>query len=373
MTKVLIVDDEQSIRDLLIDDLTSSGYHVIEAENGKEALDRVYNDRPDIVLLDLMMPVMNGVQVLKTLKADPDTAAIPLVILTAISGDEGERRSKNLGADYYLSKPWEPDAVQSVIRIALDNLSASGGRNSQGGPIYDGKTVADSAFFSTGNSQLDQKLGGGVPRSGLTLVEGVSSTGKSVLCQHFAYSALMNGSSVCFFSSQHSTSGLASQMGSLGLNSYRFSQSGQLTVEDIPTLDPSSDGTQAVLDLALRINEAALDYHVVIVDCLTTITNGSQESAIISFASQCKGLSDSGNSIIIAAHPAGMSAETLERLRSLCDGYLALRIEKSGTRIINVLEVFKVGNAEMPTGIRANFEIEPGMGIRIDPTSRISV
>ena len=71
MTKILVVDDESDIRELLTDELMDADYDVIEAENGVEALNRVYNDNPDLVLLDLMMPVLDGVQVWKTLNANP--------------------------------------------------------------------------------------------------------------------------------------------------------------------------------------------------------------------------------------------------------------------------------------------------------------
>ena len=244
MTKVLVVDDEKDIRVLLIDDLLDSGYQVLEAENGEEAMERVYNDRPDIILLDLMMPVMNGIQVLKTLKADRQTAALPVVLLTAVSADEGEQTAMELGSKHYITKPWEPGTIQTVIKVALREAA-------EGGPSE------DSAFISTGDPQLDIKLGGGVPRAGLTFIEGGASTGKSVLCQHFAYAALSNDYEVCYFSSQHSPTGLVSQMVSLGLNSTRFYRSGHLCITPISSVDPAADCTEVLLDLSSQVKEMA--------------------------------------------------------------------------------------------------------------------
>ncbi len=119
MTIVLVVDDERDIRELLLDELKDSGYETIEAENGAEALDRVYTDRPDIVLLDLMMPVMDGIQVLEVLKFNPQTANIPVVLLTAVSADEGEQRTMGLGVSHYVTKPWEPGTIQTIIKVTL--------------------------------------------------------------------------------------------------------------------------------------------------------------------------------------------------------------------------------------------------------------
>ena len=370
MTKVLVVDDEKDIRELLIDDLLDSGYQVIEAENGSEALDRIYNDRPDIVLLDLMMPVMNGIQVLKALKSDPDTVNLPVVLLTAVAAEDGEQKSKELGADYYLTKPWEPDTIQTVIKMALRKAAEGNQTNSAG---RDAGKTEHSAFMSTGNPQFDIKLGGGVPREGMTFIEGAAATGKSVLCQHFAYTALVHGYRVSYFSSQHNTDGLLKQMASLGLNSSRFSRSGQLVVKAIPTVDASTDCTEALLDLSRQVKEIAADFRFVIIDVISSVTCCSQESATMGLIVQCKDLGDSGNSVVIAAHPAGMSGDVLNRVRSLSHGYLGLHVEKTATRINNVLEVFKVGNAEVSTGIRVNFEVEPGLGVRVDPTTRISV
>lgn len=378
MTKVLVVDDEKDIRDLLIDELVDSGYQVIEAENGAEALDQVHSDRPDVLLLDLMMPVMNGIQVLKILKSDPDTVDLPVVLLTAVSAEDGEQRSKNLGADYYLTKPWEPDAIQNVIRLALRETAKAAFRKARDSGADDsageeeGKTQA-SAFIDTKDPQLNIKLGGGVPLEGLTLIEGATSTGKSVLCQQFAHTALLHGYGVAYFSNQHNAAGLVSQMASLGMDVSQFHRNGQLTVTAIPNVDPSTDCTEALLDLTRQVGKEAAHSRFVFIDVITSVTSCSQESAIISCFVQCKELGNSRNAIFIAAHPAGMSGDILNRLRSLSDCYFALRIEKSGTRVNNVLEVLKVGNAEYTTGNRVYFEIEPGMGVRVDPTSRIKV
>ncbi|NQW22238.1 MAG: response regulator [SAR202 cluster bacterium] len=369
MTKVLVVDDEKDIRDLLLDDLLDSGYQVIEASNGAEALEKVYSERPDIVLLDLMMPIMNGIEALKALKADPDTVNIPVVLLTAVSADEGEQKAIALGANHYVTKPWEPDAIQTVIKVTLREAA----EGQSGVDDWAGEKVEASAFISTGDYQLNIKLGGGVPHEGLTFIEGATATGKSVFCQQFTYTALVHGYGVSYFSSQHSATSLVGQMASLGLNSSRFYRSGQLMVTAIPTVDPSADSTQAVLDLASQVKETAVNFRFVVIDVVTSVTSGSQESAIVSLLTKCKEIGNSGNSVVIAAHPAGMSADLLNRFRSLSDSYMGLRVERVGTRLNNVLEVFKVGNAEILTGIRVNFEVEPGVGVRVDPTSRISV
>ena len=119
MTKILVVDDEPDIRELLIDELTDSGYETIEAENGADALERVRVDQPDLVLLDLMMPIMDGTEALQILKSDPETQNLPVILLTAVSADEGEQRALDMRLNHYVTKPWEPGTVQTVIKLTL--------------------------------------------------------------------------------------------------------------------------------------------------------------------------------------------------------------------------------------------------------------
>ncbi len=126
MTKILVVDDEVDIVNLLVDDLTDDGFEVISAHDGAEALEKIYKEQPDVVLLDLMMPVLNGYEVLQELRSNPATANLPVVMLTAVSPTEGEQAALRLGANHYVTKAWEPGTLQAVIRVALREGGNSG-------------------------------------------------------------------------------------------------------------------------------------------------------------------------------------------------------------------------------------------------------
>ena len=99
----MVVDDDSRIRNLLVAELTELGYETIEAEHGAIALDRVYTDRPDIVLLDQTMPILDGMQVLKVLRCNDQTAGIPVVLLTAVSAVEREQEALEPGANHYVT------------------------------------------------------------------------------------------------------------------------------------------------------------------------------------------------------------------------------------------------------------------------------
>ena len=119
MTKILVVDDEKGIVDLLVDNLSDEGFDVTSANNGASALVEIDRDRPDVVVLDLMLPVLNGYQVLRELRSHPTTKNIPVIMLTAISSKEVKETVRRLGGHHYLTKPWKLGSLLTEIRAAL--------------------------------------------------------------------------------------------------------------------------------------------------------------------------------------------------------------------------------------------------------------
>ena len=126
--RVLLVDDYADAREMYSEYLEFSGFDVIEAANGMEALQRAAEESPDIILMDLSLPVMDGWEATRRLKADPRTAAIPVVALTghALAGiSEGAKRA---GCDAFVTKPCLPEDLVKEIRNVLVNPSANGAR-----------------------------------------------------------------------------------------------------------------------------------------------------------------------------------------------------------------------------------------------------
>ncbi len=117
--KVLVVDDEESIRELLTYNLEKEGYEVKVAANGQLAVDTAKKYRPDVVLLDIMMPVMDGVEACRQLRAMPELLNTYIVFLTARSEEYSEVAAFNVGADDYITKPIKPRALMSRIQALL--------------------------------------------------------------------------------------------------------------------------------------------------------------------------------------------------------------------------------------------------------------
>ena len=126
--RVLIVDDEDYILQILSFSLQAEGWDVITASDGEKALDAVGEFGPDLVVLDLMMPVMDGYQVLKQLKGCQDTRHIPVIVLTAKGRDLDRQIAVESGADDYITKPFSPQRLVERIheKLAAGQSPAAG-------------------------------------------------------------------------------------------------------------------------------------------------------------------------------------------------------------------------------------------------------
>ena len=121
-SRVLLVDDEGSIRTICRVNLESDGLTVSEAADGREALEGIRRERPEIVLLDVMMPEVDGWEVAERLASDPDTRDIPVVFLSARASREDKARARELGAVGYVVKPFDPVMLGTAVRGVLERI-----------------------------------------------------------------------------------------------------------------------------------------------------------------------------------------------------------------------------------------------------------
>lgn len=119
MPLILAVDDEDNILELLKFNLTKEGYHVIGATNGFDATGLAREEKPDLIILDVMLPEMDGYDVLRTLKANKETASIPVIMLSAKSEVLDKVVGLELGADDYITKPFSPREVVARVKVHL--------------------------------------------------------------------------------------------------------------------------------------------------------------------------------------------------------------------------------------------------------------
>jgi two-component system, OmpR family, alkaline phosphatase synthesis response regulator PhoP len=117
--KVLVIDDEPGIIEIVEANLEGDGFEVISASNGKEGLEKIKQEAPELVVLDVMMPEMDGWEVLRNLERDPETAGLPVIMLTAKAADEDYIYGLEEGAVEYITKPFLPQELVNRIKITL--------------------------------------------------------------------------------------------------------------------------------------------------------------------------------------------------------------------------------------------------------------
>jgi DNA-binding response OmpR family regulator len=116
---VLVVEDERDIRDLIVLHLTREGFRCRTAATGREALQAVRSMRPDLIVLDLMLPELGGLEVCRRLRSDPDSAAVPIIMLTAKTDEVDRVVGLEIGADDYVLKPFSPKELVARVRALL--------------------------------------------------------------------------------------------------------------------------------------------------------------------------------------------------------------------------------------------------------------
>jgi two-component system cell cycle response regulator DivK len=118
--RVLVVEDDLDNRRIVVKVLTSAGHQMLEATDGASAIAVARREHPDVIIMDLALPGMDGWEASRRLKADPETADIPIIALTAFAMRGDEERAREAGCDAYLSKPCRPQAIRDAVQRFLE-------------------------------------------------------------------------------------------------------------------------------------------------------------------------------------------------------------------------------------------------------------
>lgn len=234
-------------------------------------------------------------------------------------------------------------------------------------PISQDNTTKKS--LSTSNVEIDKKLGGGIPCGSLTLIEGESDAGKSVLAQQLMWGALESQLRVLLYTSENTSRSLLRQMASLSLDIMDYFLLGRIRVYAIPNTSGAA-GQQSHLTTLLEHIPRQRDRDVIVIDALTGLIADPSEQEVFAFFKRCKEFCDAGLTIVCIVHSHAFSESLLSRIRAICDAHVKLRVAEVGDQLVKQLEVAKVRGADKATGSIMSFNVEPGMGMRIIPISR---
>ena len=403
MATVLVVDDDWDIRELLADIITDAGLKVIQASDGTAALKSAQDDLPDLILLDVWMPGFDGFQVLEKLRVNQSTRNIPVVLLTAMPPFLGEKEGLESGATHYIHKPWEAGVVEATLRVVLREAAArnggeekvwdlpvdsqnvevktpevsifqepralaglrSGRRRRRGADGQDDKIhTADRLTI------LEKKMAGGLPVGSLNLAVGSTGAGKSVLCEHLAYGALVGGFEVAYFTSEHTPESLMTQMASIGLDVAIFLADGSLQIFPVPDPVEGEDSAPLLIQLSMALEQLARDSQFIVVDSITDLAGSCPEQNVIAFFSSGRRLLNQGKTMMMSIHTYAFGSEMFSRLHTLCDGYFTLTSGQVMGRPMRTLEINKVNASELITDNLVSFVVEPEIGMKAIPLSR---
>ena len=370
MARVLVVDHERVVRRSLKQSLGESGYDVKEAANGRLGLDLASQEPFDLILLDVDLPGMDGWQTLTKLKEDRHTRGIPVIMLNSFPSVDSEATGMRLGAAHILAKPWYPETLAITVRVVLRGAqNAVEEENSGARPAASEspKTIATGGKLIP----LEKILGGGIPLGTLTLLEGVSEGGKSVICQYFTYGAISHGRGVAYFSSEHTVDSLDDQMRSIGLGVSRSQKDQRLCMYPLPKPSTRDDPEKLLTALAADIERLPADQGFTILDSVSNLAELSQDRSVMGFFSSCHRLCAEGRTIVVVARSSAFDPNLLGRLHGLCNMHLCISGEMVMGKSVKILEVPKVNNADRHTDNRFSFQVEPEVGIKILPLSRV--
>jgi len=124
MSKVVVIDDEPFILMMIEDKLRKAGYEVVTVRKSIEAMEVIRKEKPDLVILDWMMPEMSGIEICQVLKQDPGLQHIPVFMLTAKGQDADEQLGLKIGVARYITKPFSPMALLEMVRETVNNVKS---------------------------------------------------------------------------------------------------------------------------------------------------------------------------------------------------------------------------------------------------------
>ena len=348
--KILLIESDPQIAELVREPLEDEGHSVMMVEDGSEGLKLARQEQPHLVLVDFSLPKMKGTMVARRLRQDPATDHQAILMLADEEQLENIEIGPGASADDFLIKPFSTlDLITKInpLLVSEDEL----------------KAIA----ISTGNGELDSKMGGGVPLGSLTLIEGDSGAGKSVLAQQMMHGCLTDGYKLTLFSSENTVKSLVKQMRSLNLDIKDHLLLSRIRIFPMETSRLGKEAPSVLLGAIKR--EKGRD--MIFVDSLTSSIPDSSDVIVMTFFEECKRLCAQDTTVVVIVHSHGLNRELLIRLRSLCDAHLQLRTEDMGNKLVKTLEVTKIRGAEQNTGNIISFEVEPGWGMRVIPVNKV--
>ncbi len=390
MAKILVAEDGKDIRNLPVDILDDVGYEASEAKNGADAVEQIQSSQPDLLLLDLMMPVMDGFEVLNRLRDNPETSDMPVVILSAVPSRKGELRAWRLGVRHYIPKPFASERVHLSVKIALreadeaqTEAALAAGQTGVIQPaqitenqsaIESSGAAVDSSFIRTSHRALNELLGGGIVPGSLVLIEGDTKSGKSVISQNLVFDALQKGMGVQYFTTGGSSKRLVKRMHSIGLDVSGHVREDRLVVSEMtqPKLQKSSweiNPGKILQSLMSEMEDLPSELDIIVLDDLTDQLDFASSVDADEFITDCRNLADNGKTVILTTQSHSLEGEKRDPTEEASDLRMELELIKIVGTEGTLLKLLKSSTVEIREDSQIAFKVAKKVGIeRLDLT-----
>ena len=379
--EILVVDDETHIRNLLVRNLQEAGFRTVSADNGATAFESIVERQPDLMLLDLSMPKVNGLELLAKIRQYPATESVPVIVLTAVPPGQAQLKTWKLGVQHYLQKPVTYERLILTVRVALREAQEKLVVRSESEETLAVDTQERDLHGSPESSVLDPILALGLVPQHLLFLYGQSGSGKSVLAQSIAYAAASRRKPVVYVTSDVPKSGrrfsspmtgtqgevettYATRMKSLGLDIEPMRQNGtfKVTPIDYPMGIPSTLlGERAIDGIAKAVELAPVGRSLIIIDDITVLAGIDRGLVLVRLMSYIKTIVDAGTSVIMSSQHGAMDSRALNNLLTSSNTFL--RLADSGES--KTLIVQKSETELLTAGMRLKFEVGEGSGVRV--------
>ncbi len=348
---ILVIDSDKQALTESIRLLQGCDFEVTSASDSQVGLAMVSTSEPDLIMVDALLEDQGCEEITRMLRLDPKTRDIPIIATIP-----AERLSDlMIGTDSYWDEWLLKPFTREDVTLKIEQLIKPSSHSRRNGVV------------STGSHELDSKMGGGIPLGSLTLIEGTSGAGKSVLAQQLMWGSLKGGFRLSSFTTENGVKSLVQQMRSLSLDITDFVLLRRLRIIPVEVSGLGKNAPTALLG-AMR-SETGTD--IIVVDSLTALINGCTDPQVLGFFEGAKRICANGTTVLIVLHSYGVTQDLLTRLRSLCDAHLRLSTEEMGQKLVHMLEVTKVRGADRTTGNIVSFDVEPGWGMRLIPVNKV--
>ncbi len=390
--RALIADDDEEVRDLVTQVVSGLGFDVIVAEDGYAALERAAQERPDLIILDVSMPALDGFSVLKRLRRDPNTSAIPVVMLTGLPPAGRQLEAWREGVRHYVTKPFEVRQLELAVNVAVresreeaanaESVDRSVGQGAA--PKPEAEQPGTSGGADSGRTVADRLLGAAIPLGSMVFLHGPPSSGKSFLSQYLTTGFLTRGVDVAYFASGESrplssghplsyvtsdasAQGLLAGMSSVGLDALSEYRSNALRIIQLKTPVPDDlyRGPETVISwLSRQVAQLQRRYRVIVFDDVSELASPQFRKNMQRFVDSCRRLCSRGRTVVLVAESQAFDMAAARHIRSMSEVVIRAGVELSGTKTVNTVTVEKAGRSRLVDGALTRFVVLPGAGFQ---------